>query len=102
MRYFLGALVMGFLALAAPGMVTPASAAVAGAAASPAIGHQAKTGGIVDDVHWRRRGGIHFSLGYGYPRYYGYGYRPYYRPYYYSHAPRYYYYKRRHRHRHWH
>lgn len=52
-----------------------------------------------EQVHWRkRRRGIYFSFGYGYPRYYG--YRSYYRPYYYR--PHYYSYPRYYkRHRHW-
>jgi len=89
--------IAGLLYVSAPS----ASALPAASRADVTTSTTAKTAGVTEQVHYRRRGFRRYGYGYGYRPYGyyggygGYGYRPYYyRPYYYGGGYPYYYRRR--------
>jgi hypothetical protein len=89
--------IAGLLYVSAPS----ASALPAASRADVTTSTTAKTAGVTEQVHYRRRGYRRYGYGYGYRPYGfyggygGYGYRPYYyRPYYYGGGYPYYYRRR--------
>ena len=89
--------IAGLLYVSAPS----ASALPAASRADITTSTAAKTAGVTEQVHYRRRGYRRYGYGYGYRPYGyyggygGYGYRPYYyRPYYYGGGYPYYYRRR--------
>ncbi len=108
MRKLLAVIATAFVAATAatfsvPAVAAPAAGVLAGA--GHGVGATSKEASPVENVRYRRHRGLSFHFGYGAPRYYGYGYRPYryYNAYPYYYTPRHYYKKRKYkrRYRHW-